>query len=110
QVGVRAKPERYAFGDLCHFERMGEPGTKEIALVDTKHLRLSLQPAKGRRVDDTRPVALELGAVVGLRTLGLGSLATGILNTSRCDHAGLLALSPDSSGGATVHFPNRDNP
>src|SRR5215813_6571691 len=76
---------------------MGEPGAKEIALVDAEDLRLPLQSAKGGGVNNTRPVVFELRAVVALGTLRLRGLATSLLDASRYNHAGLLTVSSSIS-------------
>ena len=45
--------------DLRHFERVGEPGAVVVALVEYEHLRLVLEAAEGRRMDDAVAVAAE---------------------------------------------------
>ena len=42
---------------------MRQAGAVQIALRDHEHLRLVLQPAEGRGVQDAVPVALELGPI-----------------------------------------------
>ena len=60
--------------DLRHLERMGEPRAVVIALVIDEDLRLVLQPAERRRMDDAVAVALERAARRRLR-LGVQAAA-----------------------------------
>ncbi len=51
--------------DLRHFERMGEARAVKIVFAGVKHLRLGLQAAEGRGVDDPVAIDLEGSAPVG---------------------------------------------
>src|SRR5262249_1406341 len=46
-------------GDLSDLEGMGEARAVKVALVSDEHLRLALEPAEGRGVDDPVAVALK---------------------------------------------------
>ena len=65
QIRVGAVGQRNTLGDLRDFERVGEPRPKEVPFVDAEHLRLALQTAERRGMDDPRAVVLELRAPVG---------------------------------------------
>src|SRR5438552_9962472 len=96
QVGVRTQGEGDALGNLRHFEGVGETGAEEVSLVDPKHLGFPLQPAKGRGVDNARPVALELRATVDRNPSGLGGVTNRFCHASRFHHEELLARRIDS--------------
>ena len=59
QVLIAAQGPRQCPCNLRDFQGMGQTGTVQIALMGHKHLGLSLQPAKGRRVYDSVTIALE---------------------------------------------------
>ena len=59
---VERQRARHGAPQLCHLQRMGEPGTKQVALVVKKNLRFVHQPPKRRAVNDAIAVALEFGA------------------------------------------------
>ena len=61
---ILVEPERAGerAGDLAHLDGMGQPRAEMIALVIDEDLRLVLEAAEGRRMDDPVPVALELAA------------------------------------------------
>ena len=63
QVAVQPERRGDAPGNLRHLQRMRQAGAVQIALRDHEHLRLVLQPAEGRGVQDAVPVALELGPI-----------------------------------------------
>ena len=59
EVLVEAERAGQRARDLGHFERVGEPGAVVVALVEDEHLRLVLEPAEGRRMDDAVAIAAE---------------------------------------------------
>ena len=59
QIFVQAQIARQRTADLRHFQTMGQPRAEQIALVVEEHLRLVLEPAECRRVDDAVTVTLE---------------------------------------------------
>jgi len=61
QVFVQVQRPRQRPRDLRHLERVRQAGAIVVALVVKKHLRLVLEAAEGRRVDDAVSVALERG-------------------------------------------------
>ena len=78
QVGIRAQRQGNALGNLGDFERVGQPGPKEIALIHPKHLGFALEAPKRGRVDDTGPVVFKLGPVVVGRPRRLRGMPTGV--------------------------------
>ncbi len=62
EILVELQGARQRTGDLRHLDRMREPRAVMIAVLRDEDLRLVLQPAEGRRVDDAVAVALEIGA------------------------------------------------
>ena len=62
---ILVEPQGAAHGarDLGNFERVGQPGAEQVALVVDEHLGLVFQPAEGRGMDDAVAVALILAAV-----------------------------------------------
>ena len=79
QVGIAAQPDGHPPADLGHLQRMGQPGARRLTLARPDHLRLVGQPAQRGAVQHPRPVAGEVGAV-----LGVGSGQRGALR--RFDH------------------------
>ncbi len=71
-----ASTPRHGAGDLRHFQRMGEPRAVIIAFMLHEDLRLVLEPAKGRGMDDAVAVALIAGARRAFR-LGIEAAAAG---------------------------------
>ncbi len=63
QVLVKVKGAGERTCNLRHFERVGQARSIVIALVEHEHLRLVLEPAKGRRMDDAVAIAAEGVAV-----------------------------------------------
>ena len=60
---ILVEPERpgQSAGDLRHLDRMGQPGAEVVAVRRDEDLRLVLQPAEGRGMDDAVAVTLENG-------------------------------------------------
>ena len=63
---VRFAPQEIANrpSNLRHFNRVGQTGTIEIILARQVYLRLGLQLAKSRRVDDPISIDLKRGSIV----------------------------------------------
>lgn len=61
---ILVQPQRAGGGaaDRGHLDRVREAGSVVVAGPVEKHLGFSIQPPEGRAVDDSRPVALDLGA------------------------------------------------
>ncbi len=59
QFDVEAKRAGDGARDLRHLDRMGQTGAVIVAFVLHEDLGLVLQPAKGRGMDDTVPIALK---------------------------------------------------
>ena len=72
QILIEAQGTRDRAGDLGHLERMSEPCPVVIALVIDENLRLVLEPAEGRGMDDAIAVPRK-GA--SRRAFGLGNQA-----------------------------------
>ena len=66
KVFVQTQGPGKGAGDLGNFNAVGEAGAEEVAFVIHKDLGFVFEPAKGRGVDDTVPVALELAASMGV--------------------------------------------
>ena len=64
--------------DLRHFQRMRQPGAREVVHVRRDDLCLGAQPAKRRGMQQTRPVPLERGPVHRLAVLGHPALGIGV--------------------------------
>ena len=61
-------------GDLRHLQRVGQPGARRLPLARPHHLGLVRQPTQRRRVKDTRAIAGEVGAMVGVSSGQRGAL------------------------------------
>ncbi len=62
QILVEPQGAGHGARHLADFERMGQPVAEMIALVMQEDLRLVLQAAKGRGMDDAITIALEFRA------------------------------------------------
>ena len=62
QVFVQAQRPGDRSAQLCHFQRVGHTGAKQVSLVIQEYLSLVNQPPERRRMHDPVAVALELGA------------------------------------------------
>src|SRR3546814_4453027 len=62
QILVELEAARQPAGDLRHLDAMRQPGTIMVALGCDEDLGLVLESAKGRRMDDPIPIALEAGS------------------------------------------------
>ena len=81
-IKIAAAEGRAEFAaDLRAFERVGQPGAREVTGAGPDHLRLRGEPAQGRAMQDPRAVPLELGAPGALGRLG--HPAVGITRTVR---------------------------
>jgi hypothetical protein len=69
QILVAAQRPGQRARDLRDLDRMGQPRAEMVSLMRDEDLRLVLESAKCRRMDDTVAVALEgrAGAAFGLR-------------------------------------------
>jgi hypothetical protein len=69
QILVAAQRPGQRTRDLRDLDRMGQPRAVMVALMGDEDLRLVLEPAKGRGMDDAVAVALEgrAGAAFGFR-------------------------------------------
>ena len=59
EILVATQRPRQRPRDLRHLDRMRQPCAVMVAFMGNEYLRLVLQPAKGRRMDDAVAVALE---------------------------------------------------
>jgi len=76
EVFIGAKSPRQAPPNLGHFQGVGETGAIVVAFVVDEDLRLVLEAAKSRCVQDPVPIALKRRPVFGL---GLGVLPAAAL-------------------------------
>jgi hypothetical protein len=66
EIGIATQSDGHAAADLRHFQRMGQPGARRLALPRPDDLRLVRQSAQRGAVQDPGPVAGEIGAVLGV--------------------------------------------
>ena len=59
EVFLEAELPGQRAGNLRNFQRMGQPGSVMVALVEHEHLRLVLEAAERGRVDDAVGIAAE---------------------------------------------------
>jgi hypothetical protein len=59
QILVKPERPRHRSADLGYFQRVGKPDAEMVAIRRNEHLRFVPEAAKGDRVNDTVPVALE---------------------------------------------------
>ena len=76
QIGVQVQHAGDGARDLRHFDRMGQAGAVIIALMFHEDLRLVLQAAEGRGMDDPVPVALK-GRAEGRHAFGMQAATAG---------------------------------
>ena len=69
KVGIAAEGGAELAADLGAFQRVGEPGAREVPGVHGDHLRLRGQPAQRRAVQHPGPVPLEGAAAAALGRL-----------------------------------------
>src|SRR5690606_22925701 len=67
QVLIEPEPAGNAARDLRHLEAVRQPCAVVVALMVDEHLRLVLQAAEGRRMEDPVTIALKGGPSRGLR-------------------------------------------
>ena len=77
QIGIKPQHPGDRARNLRHLDRMGQAGAVVIAFVFDKDLRLMLETAKGRRMDDAVTVALK-GRTKGRHAFGKEATARGI--------------------------------
>src|SRR5260221_1842166 len=66
QVLVETELPGQSAGDLRHFQRMGQPGSVMIALVEHKNLGFVLETAKSGGMDHPVAIPAELAASLAL--------------------------------------------
>ena len=74
QIRIAAQPDRHAAADLSHLKRVRQPGAWGVTLAGPDHLRLVGQSTQRGAVQHPRPVAGEVGAVLGARSRQRGTL------------------------------------
>ncbi len=67
EILVEAEPPGDRARDLGDFERMGEPGSIVVALVEDENLGLMLEAAESGRMNDAVAIAAEGAAASALR-------------------------------------------
>ena len=74
QVRVAAQPDRHSATDLRDLERMRQPGPRRVAFPRPHDLGLAGEPPERGAVQHPRPVAGEIGAMLGGRARQRGCL------------------------------------